>query len=73
MEDRSESVHVHWYDASHVIEQFRKKGFSLKEQTEPTVLAQKGFIKLIFVPEDEIETPVTLSPPAKPKKKFFFL
>ncbi len=53
MEDRSESVHVHKSDASLVVREYRQKGYVLKERAKPTIAAQDGFIRLIFIPEEE--------------------
>jgi hypothetical protein len=55
MVDNSESVHVHRRDSAPVIESYRKRGFVLKETTKPTIIAQKGFVKLIFVPADQTD------------------
>jgi len=49
MIDREEIVHVHKIDSRTTIEQYRKKGYVLKEKTNATIPAQKGFVKLIFV------------------------
>jgi hypothetical protein len=68
MADRSEAVHVHKSDADPVIEAYRKKGYVLLETTDPTIIAQAGFIKLIFVPEEDyIPQPEV---PHIPKKRF---
>jgi hypothetical protein len=66
MNDRTESVHVHRNDATPVIESFRKKGYVLKETTDPTIIAQTGFVKLIFVPEEDYVEPEE----TPPKKRF---
>jgi len=42
-------------DADLVVEEYRKKGYKLKEQTKPTIIAQKGFVRLVFVPADNQE------------------
>ena len=52
MSDRQEMVHVHKMDRKSTVEQYRKKGFVLKEETAATIPAQKGFVKLIFEAED---------------------
>ena len=69
MADRSESVHVHQSDADPVIESYRKKGFVLQETTDPTIIAQAGFVKLIFVPEEDFDPNRGQKPP-QPKKRF---
>jgi len=43
-----EAVHVHSIDARGVIEEYAKRGYVLRERTHPTIIAQMGFIKLIF-------------------------
>jgi len=48
MGERIESVHVHCIDARGMIEEYREKGFVLKERLPPTIPAQPGFIKLVF-------------------------
>jgi len=50
MKENFEAVHVHSLDAQDVIAQYRSKGFVLQERTVPTIFAQPGFVKLIFVP-----------------------
>ena len=73
MSDRSESVHVHRSDAAQVIEEYRLKGYVLKDRTKPTIAAQPGFVKLIFIPaEDAAAIPPVTTPPA-PKRKGFFI
>jgi len=59
MHDCSESVHVHRMDADSVIEEYRQKGYTLKERTKPTIPAQIGFERLVFVPTEFVdpETP----------------
>jgi hypothetical protein len=54
MEDRSQSVHVHKSDATQVVRDYREKGYTLKERAKPTIPAQDGFIRLIFVPTADI-------------------
>ena len=56
MDDCSESVHVHRMDADSVIEEYRRKGFTLKESTKPTIPAQIGFVRLVFVPTEFADT-----------------
>ena len=56
MNDQYEAVHVHCIDERGVIEEYREKGFVLKERTTPTIIAQMGFVKLIFVPAEKSET-----------------
>ena len=53
MVDRTKSEHVHRMDAEPVIEEYRRNGYVLKEQTKPTIMAQRGFVKLIFVPAED--------------------
>lgn len=69
MADRSESVHVHKNDAGPVIEAYRRKGFVLQETTDPTIIAQAGFVKLIFVPEEDYD-PTRESKPPSPRRFF---
>ena len=57
MVDRTECVHVHSQDSVRVIEEYRQKGFVLKERTNPTIVAQVGFVKLIFIPADDPDAP----------------
>ena len=52
MSVRQEMVHVHKMDRRSTVEQYRKMGFVLKEETAATIPAQKGFVKLIFEAED---------------------
>jgi len=49
MSDQIESVHVHKMDVKQVIKEYGEKGFVLQERTLPTIVAQMGFVKLIFV------------------------
>jgi len=56
MKDKIEAVHVHCMDAKQVIKEYREQGYLLKERTEPTILAQLGFIKLIFERVEVAET-----------------
>ena len=75
MIDRSESVHAHKTDVAGVIETFRKKGYVLRETADPTIIAQAGFVKLIFIPEEDAAQMPAVGP-ASPKKRrgpFFFL
>jgi len=55
MSEDYKSTHVHRMDADLVVEEYRKKGYKLKEQTKPTIIAQKGFVRLVFVPADNQE------------------
>ena len=74
MIDRSESVHVHRGDARQVIKEYRLKGFVLKERTKPTVVAQDGFIRLVFIPAEEAVVSVPPQPTdEKPKRRRTFL
>lgn len=73
MADLSESVHVHRSDAALIIEEYRLKGYVVKEQTKPTVIAQRGFVKLIFVPiGEDLRQPAVEEPPGEPKRRAFF-
>ena len=54
MEETLHAVHVHSIDAGCVIEEYRAKGFVLSERTAPTIAAQPGFVKLIFIPADQV-------------------
>lgn len=49
MHEESESVHVHCIDERAVIKDYTSRGFVLKARTAPTIIAQMGFVKLIFV------------------------
>ncbi len=51
MDEHEEVVHAHQLDSSRIIEEYRQKGYVLKEQTEPTIVAQAGFQRLVFVPK----------------------
>ena len=55
MRENFESVHVHSIDERGVIEEFKQRGFVLHERTNPTIIAQMGFIKLIFVRDETVE------------------
>jgi hypothetical protein len=66
MEDRSVSVHVHKCDASQVVREYSEKGYALKERTKSTIPAQDGFVKLIFIPEEDVPVSPT---PANPSTK----
>ncbi len=68
MVDKSESVHVHHLDVSQTVEAYRKKGLVLKEKTDPTIIAQAGFVKLIFVPEEDLDS-MPAAKPKNPKKR----
>lgn len=54
MEDRTLSVHAHRADADAVIREQRQNGYVLKERTKPTIPAQDGFVRLVFVPEESL-------------------
>lgn len=49
-----EFVHVHWIDEKNVIEEYRQLGFTLVERTKPTIVAQIGFVKLIFAKVEDV-------------------
>jgi len=49
MRDDSVAVHVHCLDERGVIEQYKAQGYILQQRTKPTIIAQGGFVKLIFV------------------------
>jgi len=72
-EDRTLSIHVHKNDLSHIIEEYWQKGYVLKEKTFPTVIAQKGFIKLIFIPKEDWDGSEAIDRTLPKKKKRFFL
>jgi hypothetical protein len=55
MGEKYEAVHVHCIDERGVIEEYRQRGFILKERTAPTIIAQMGFVKLIFVASERVE------------------
>jgi len=72
MIDRSESVHVHRGDAALLIEEYRQKGFVLKEQTKPTVIAQRGFVQLVFVPAEDYVPEPQVEEIHEPKRRILF-
>jgi hypothetical protein len=51
MHNDSEAVHVHVHclDEKGVINEYNAQGYLLQERTKPTIIAQMGFVKLIFV------------------------
>ena len=49
METKTEVVHVHIIDVQAVTEEYRRKGYVLLDRVPPTIAAQPGFVKLIFV------------------------
>jgi hypothetical protein len=55
MMERAEVVHVHCLDEGRVVEQFRDKGYVLYERTQPSIVAQAGFSRLVFIPSDDVE------------------
>ena len=62
MIDDQESVHVHFLDEEAVIETYRKKGYYLIDRSAPTIIAQSGFSKLTFGPEESKSIKVTPKP-----------
>jgi len=63
MRDNFTSVHVHRQDEAKLIGEYEKKGYELVERTKPTVIAQRGFVKLIF----KLVTPAQGTPSDDPK------
>ena len=62
MGERFEAIHVHRIDERGVIEEYRAKGFVLKERAAPTIVgAQMGFVKLIFE-RTEAADPIAVKP-----------
>jgi hypothetical protein len=59
MDDNFVAIHVHWTDADPLIEEYRLKGYVVKERTEPTILAQAGFERIVFVPSEFAESEPT--------------
>jgi hypothetical protein len=57
MEREYEAVHVHCLDEQGVIDQYRAKGYVLEKRTRPTIIAQGGFVKLIFARAQAAEKP----------------
>jgi len=55
MIDRTETVHVHRGDVATVTKEYRQKGFELKERTAPTIITQRGFVRLVFAPTQDQE------------------
>jgi hypothetical protein len=55
MRNECEAVHVHCLDEQGVIDQYKAKGYVLHQRTKPTIIAQGGFVKLIFVKADTVE------------------
>lgn len=72
MSDRVETVHAHKIDADRIIEEYRQKGYALKERTKPTVIAQTGFEKLVFVPIEDMP-PTQPEPLGESRKRRWFL
>ena len=52
METKTEAVHVHIIDVQAVTEEYRRRGYVLLDRVPPTIAAQPGFVKLIFVQEE---------------------
>ena len=50
MNDRDETVHVHKLDMRMTVEQYKRKGYELKEERKSEISAQRGFRTLIFGP-----------------------
>ena len=55
MHNECEAVHVHILDEQGVIDQYEAKGYVLQQRTKPTIIAQGGFVKLIFVRTQQAE------------------
>ena len=55
MQIECEAVHVHCLDEKGVIDQYLAKGYVLQKRTKPTIIAQGGFVKLIFVRAESAE------------------
>ena len=53
--ENSVAVHTHEMDSDRLIEQYRQKGYVLYERTEPTIVCQARFERLVFIPEAESE------------------
>lgn len=54
MESIQESVHVHWSDAKLVIDEYSEKGYTLIDRTKPTIIAQIGFVRLVFYKSENL-------------------
>jgi hypothetical protein len=57
MAHNNEVVHVHSVDARTVIEAYRLKGLVLVERTKPTIIAQQGYVRLVFASAEEGSVP----------------
>jgi hypothetical protein len=49
-------VHVRRPDAPAVIEEYRQKGYTLNARVRPTVIAQEGFEKLVFISSEDLNS-----------------
>jgi len=54
-------------DEKTVIEEYRQNGFELVDRTKPTIIAQMGFIRLVFAPAAEAAAQPT---PKEVRSKF---
>jgi hypothetical protein len=55
MEEQSVIVHAHEIDIPKVIEEHAARGYVLVARTPPTIVAQAGFERLVFLPKDVAE------------------
>ena len=60
MDEKSLEVHAHQIDADQLIEKQLARGYVLLERTPPTIVAQAGFERFVFVPAEEAERLKTL-------------
>jgi len=51
---RAEEVHVHCLDEQRVVDEYRKKGYVLYKRQPPAIVAQPGFMKLLFLPAEDV-------------------
>jgi hypothetical protein len=65
MDEKCVTVHAHWMDADGLIESYRLKGYVLSERTPPTILAQAGFERLVFITKEEAELQKPVAPEPK--------
>lgn len=52
MDQNTVAVHVHKSDAEAAIEKYAKEGYVLVDTTPPTIIAQAGFVRLVFLPKE---------------------
>jgi len=60
MFDRCEEVHVQCLDEDRVVEQYREKGYALCARKPPSIDAQAGFCRLVFIPLEDMRRELQL-------------